>query len=154
MAKRKCAMTEAETHTVAAEKKGTKEGKKRAREESESEMVVEVAMPPRKRADRGADAPWRKWVMDRLDVAEARSERIEEAVGRIGQTLEAVCGILKRMEEGVPDESEAGSESEAEETLREVADESEKAEAEEKAEEMSEEKKDSEEVGDVEMVEE
>jgi hypothetical protein len=142
-----------EEGTYAAEKKGTKkEGKKRAREESDSE-VVEVAMPPRKKTGQELEVQWKKWVVERLEIAEARSERIEAGVGKIQQTLEAVCGLLRRMEEGVPDESEQGSDTEAEQTLREVVDESEKAdEAEEKTEEESE-KKDSEEVGDVEMEE-
>jgi hypothetical protein len=140
-------MTEEATNAVAAEKKGIKDGKKRAREESDPE-VVEVEMPDRKKsafANRGLDLHWKKWVMERLDVAEARSERIEDAIGKIGQTLESVCGLLRRAEGEVPDESEQGSDEEAEQTLRDVGDGSEKAE--EKSEKKPEED------GDVEMVE-
>jgi len=143
-------MTEEGTHSVVADKKGMKkEGKKRVREESDSE-VVEVAMPPRKKSSgQELGVQWKKWVVERLEIAEARSERLEEAVRNIGQTLESVCGILRRIEEGVPDDSELGSDTEAEQTLKDVGEELEKAD--EKSEKESEEK--SEEVGDVEMVE-
>ena len=145
-------MTEEETKAAErkAEKKGSKkEGKKRAREESEPE-VVEVEMPLRKKSERELDFVFKKWVAEKLELAEDRSERLERAVERIGQTLESVCGILRRMEEGVPG-SEVGSEDEmeTERTLRDGAEESEKAdESEKKAEEKDKEAED-----DVQMVE-
>jgi hypothetical protein len=108
-----------------------KEGKKRTREDSDSE-VQEVAAPDRRITERERDMQWKKWVMEKLDKAEKRAERMEEEVGKITLTLEAICGYLRTSDGGVPAGSDDEEVEETEGTLREPATESENAEEAEK----------------------
>jgi hypothetical protein len=116
-------MTEAGTYS------GTKkEGKKRAREESEPEVVeVEPTDRMRKMTGRNKDAEWKRWMKERLEKVEQSTARIEGSLVKIAETCEAICEFLKHAEE--PEGSERGSEEEEveDQTLRDAEGDSEVA---------------------------
>jgi hypothetical protein len=121
-------MTEAGANSGLKKVDSKKEGKKRAREESESDAAeVEPSDRGRKMLGRNKDVEWKRWMKERLEKVEQRTEQIEEALGKIAGTMEAICEFLRKAEE--PEGSDQGSEEEEveDQTLRDAEGDSEVA---------------------------